>query len=180
TLLQAIANIFGSQNPLANSGGLAAAIPPLIAFGGGKTLFLATLPGASATFSQTLSVVRHAQRVLLRVEDGRPATFFVGEHFPITLALLSSSLVGQTSQFTPGILPGTFPRTDYTAGTAPAGIVTADFNGDGHLDLAVVNKTDNTVSILLGNGDGTFGTATNFATGAGPSAVVAGDFNADG
>ncbi len=50
TLLQAIQNIFGSQNPLAASSGAAAAIPPLIAFGGGATIFLATLPGASREF----------------------------------------------------------------------------------------------------------------------------------
>ncbi len=61
-------------------------VPPLIAFGGGKTLFFATLPNISGGLSEALSVVRRAQRVLLRVEDGRPATFFVGEHFPITLA----------------------------------------------------------------------------------------------
>src|SRR5690242_3337413 len=98
TLQQAIQNIFGSQNPLAAANGAAAAIPPLIAFGGGHTIFLATLSGAAANFSRTLSIVQSAQRVLLRVEDGRPATFFVGEHFPITLALLSASLVSPVSQ----------------------------------------------------------------------------------
>jgi FG-GAP-like repeat len=37
--------------------------------------------------------------------------------------------------------------------------VTGDFNGDGKLDLAVTNASSNTVSILLGNGDGTFSAA---------------------
>ena len=106
TLLQALQGIFGSQNPLASLGGAAAAIPPLIAFGGGDTLFLATLPGASATFAKTLSMVQRAQRVLLRVEDGRPATFFVGEHYPITLALLSASLASPTSQLSAASLTG--------------------------------------------------------------------------
>ncbi|MGH9641272.1 MAG: FG-GAP-like repeat-containing protein, partial [Terriglobales bacterium] len=54
------------------------------------------------------------------------------------------------------------------------------FNGDGHIDLAVVNQADNTVSILLGNGDGTFQPQTTVATGAGPSAIAAADFNNDG
>ena len=112
TLLQALQSIFGSQNPLASSGGAAAAIPPLIAFGGGDTLFLATLPGASATFAKTLSMVQSAQRVLLRVEDGRPATFFVGEHYPITLALLSASLASPTS--------ATLRRQSYGSGQLPA------------------------------------------------------------
>ena len=40
--------------------------------------------------------------------------------------------------------------------------VTGDFNGDGELDLAVANGGYDTVSILLGNGDGTFQPAVNY------------------
>jgi type II secretory pathway component GspD/PulD (secretin) len=184
TLLQAIQNIFGSQNPLAASSGSAAAIPPLIAFGGGQTIFLATLPGAAANFSRTLSMVQSAQRVLLRVEDGRPATFFVGERFPITLALLSASLVAPVSQLSSaaitGNLTGSFPRTDFPVGRSPNAIAAGDFNGDGKLDLAVTDEGDNTVSILSGNGDGTFQSQTTLPTGVAPDAIVAGDFNGDG
>jgi len=61
-------------------------LPPLIAFGGGKTIFLATMPGATANFSQTLGTVRSAQRILLRAQDGKAATFFVGDRYPISLA----------------------------------------------------------------------------------------------
>jgi hypothetical protein len=60
--------------------------------------------------------------------------------------------------------------------------VGGDFNGDGIPDLAIANY-DDTVTILLGNGDGTFTPATAPAlpaTGAGPFAIVAGDFNNDG
>jgi hypothetical protein len=64
--------------------------------------------------------------------------------------------------------------------TAPRGVVTGDFNGDGKLDLAVSNSGSDSVSILLGNGDGTFGAATNFNTSAGPRGLVAADFNRDG
>ena len=182
TLLQALQSIFGSQNPLASSSGAAAAIPPLIAFGGGNTLFLATLPGASATFAKTLSIVQHAQRVLLRVEDGRPATFFVGEHYPITLALLSASLAGPVSQLSAASLTGavSFPRTDYPVGHTPSSIAVADFNGTGNLDLAVANEGDSTASILLGNGDGTFQPQTTVPTGIGPDAIATADFNEDG
>ena len=183
TLLQAIQNIFGTQNPLAASGGAAAAIPPLIAFGGGSTIFLATLPGATANFSRTLSMVRSAQRVLLRVEDGRPATFFVGDHFPITLALLSASLVAPVSQLSTsalGSLTPSFPRTDFPVGHSPSAVAVGDFNGDGKLDMAVADVGDNTVSILLGNGDGTFQSQSTFPTGVAPDAIVAGDFNGDG
>ena len=43
-----------------------------------------------------------------------------------------------------------------TVGNEPHSVVTADFNKDGHLDLAVTNRTDGTVSILLGDGKGNF------------------------
>ncbi len=55
-----------------------------------------------------------------------------------------------------------------------------DFTGDGRTDLAVANFESNDVSILLGNGDGTFEPAVQYAVGAGPVAIVAGDFTGDG
>ena len=55
-----------------------------------------------------------------------------------------------------------------------------DFNGDGRQDLAVANQGSATVSILLGNGNGTFGAATNFGVGFIPFSVAVGDFNGDG
>ena len=58
-------------------------------------------------------------------------------------------------------------------------LATADFNGDGNLDLAVGNNADSTVSILLGNGDGTFQAGRAFATGPNAFSVAAGDFNGD-
>ena len=48
------------------------------------------------------------------------------------------------------------------------------------LDLAVANDSDNTVSVLLGNGDGTFQPQVTYAVGADPDAIVAGDFTGDG
>ncbi|MBI2479974.1 MAG: VCBS repeat-containing protein [Planctomycetia bacterium] len=53
-------------------------------------------------------------------------------------------------------------------------------NTDGKIDVVVVNYTSSNVSILLGNGDGSFQAAVNYATGSGPVAVALGDFNADG
>jgi Ca2+-binding RTX toxin-like protein len=68
----------------------------------------------------------------------------------------------------------------YATDTNPYAVVTADFNGDGRLDLAVANAGSNSVSVLLGNGDGTFQPAQNYAAGAGPLSVAVGDFNGDG
>ncbi len=66
------------------------------------------------------------------------------------------------------------------AGAGPVSLTTADFNADGKLDLAVANSTANTVSILLGQGDGTFAPKVDYATGKQPKAVAAGDLNHDG
>jgi hypothetical protein len=72
------------------------------------------------------------------------------------------------------------PISGAVNGSAPFAIVTGDFNDDGNLDLAVVNLSINTVTILLGHGDGTFIAAASPATGNGPSAIAVGDFNGDG
>jgi hypothetical protein len=78
---------------------------------------------------------------------------------------------------------GTFqtPAT-YAAGPLPSAVTVADFNGDGKLDVAVGNSNGNnsSISILLGNGDGTFQAAVNYSVPCCPSSVTAADFNEDG
>ena len=72
------------------------------------------------------------------------------------------------------------PRGVYLGpGNTPRSVAIADFNGDGRPDLAVANPTSNTISVLPGNGDGTFQPAVTVGAGTGPSSVVAGDFNGD-
>jgi hypothetical protein len=73
-----------------------------------------------------------------------------------------------------------FGRADFAAGAGPSSVVTGDFNGDGIVDMVVTNFNDNTVSVLLGNPDGTFAAQSTYPTGTGPIAVAAGDFNGDG
>jgi hypothetical protein len=68
----------------------------------------------------------------------------------------------------------------FAAGAGPETLVTADFNRDHKLDLAVPNPNSNNVSILLGNGDGTFRPAVNYSVGQGPVTAAVGDFNRDG
>jgi type II secretory pathway component HofQ len=164
--------------------GSASSIPPVFAFGGGKTTFLGTLPGATATLSNFLSTVHSGRRVLLRAEDGKPATFFVGERFPVSLAQYSSSLVGSatataTQTPTASASASTLPITTVATGTNPDAVVTADFNDDNFQDFAVANFTDGTLSIFLGNptDPGTFENPSTVTVGAGPSGISTGFFN---
>ena len=82
---------------------------------------------------------------------------------------------------------GTFQAAiDSNTGFSPVSATVADFNGDGKADLAVsdfhtsTGNVGNTVSVLLGNGDGTFQAASSLVVGSGPWDVVSGDFNGDG
>src|SRR5207244_4474105 len=71
----------------------------------------------------------------------------------------------------------------YTVDPDPYGVAVADFNRDGRLDLAVssnqINPSGN-VSILLGNGDGTFQPKSDFAAAGNVRHISVGDFNGDG
>ena len=72
------------------------------------------------------------------------------------------------------------PRT-FGAGDNLASVAVGDFNGDGKSDLAVANLYSANVSVLLGEGDGTFQTAVNFyGLGQYPQFVAVGDVNGDG
>jgi type II secretory pathway component GspD/PulD (secretin) len=158
---------------------LGSLLPPLIAFGGGYTTFLATLPGAAANFSEMLSLVRHGRRILLRTEDGKPATFFVGERFPVTLAQFSPSFAGVGGNV-PGVASTNFPQTNFATGNAPTFITTGVLRNTGSIpDMIVANNADNSLSVFLGNGDGTFQAPTIVKTGIGPVWIATGNFNTD-
>lgn len=78
-----------------------------------------------------------------------------------------------------GCAAPSFTPSSFATGTNPTNLVVADFNNDNKQDVAVTNQVSNDVSILLGNGNGTFGTQTLLTAGSSPYAIVAGKFNAD-
>ena len=114
--------------------------------------------------------------------DGHPDVVATNRFGPYTL--------GHQVWIMLGAAGGAFARaTAYDAGDGPASVAVGDLNGDGHLDLAVVNSaashggtpTLETVSVLLGMGTGGFGAAVPYSVGVNtyPDTVALGDFNGD-
>jgi hypothetical protein len=170
SLATVVTQIFGTSS-----------VPAFMAFGGGLSTFLYTLPGAVLNFSDFLSTVRAGRRMLLRVEDGHAATFFLGERFPVSLAQFSASLGSSAATATVGS-GGSLSASDLgisflSTGNNPDYVVATDLNGDGFPDVTVANFTDGTLSIFLGVGDGTFNLPTTIPVGAGPVWIVTGNFH---
>jgi hypothetical protein len=132
--------------------------------------------------------------------NGKPrATTYVSNH-QLTAAILSSDITtastaavtvvspspgGGTSSpvFFPIHIPSAvaaFSTADYGVEASPLRASTGDFNGDGNVDLAVSDNGGAAVSILLGNGDGTFQSPTEYAIDGYPVSAVVGDFNGNG
>jgi uncharacterized protein (TIGR03437 family) len=68
----------------------------------------------------------------------------------------------------------------FSAGGDAAYLVAGDFNGDGRLDLAAGNFRASTVTVLLGNGNGTFQAPYGYSVPYGPTELTVTDFNDDG
>jgi hypothetical protein len=124
-------------------------------------------------------------------KDGRPdlvvaALARLDPHIPIMSSVVVVLLNNGSGSFTvAGTLPVPAGATDLENQPISTDIKVGDFNGDGNPDLALVNVSTN-VTILLGNGVGSFGPATTYAADpfAGqPGTAVAlavGDVNGDG
>lgn len=95
--------------------------------------------------------------------------------FQLLVIFLSGSLLWAATSpvFTPGV---SFPTL-----AGPLASITGDFNHDGHIDLAISNTAGDSVSILLGVGDGTFRPRVDYpVAGCQVGQVITGDFNGDG
>lgn len=80
------------------------------------------------------------------------------------------------THFSPFSVSGTYQ----TGGSFTNSIKLGDFNKDGFVDAAVVNGGSNSISILFGQGDGTFGSVATYSVGGSPSDLAVGDLNNDG
>jgi FG-GAP-like repeat len=104
-----------------------------------------------------------------------------GQERLFTITLLLLFLGGNPANATVGF----HPPVSYPVGPAPVAVVIGDFNGDGKPDLAVANHgdpsagDDGNLSILLGNGDGTFQAAKTVVAGKNPASLVVADFEGD-
>ena len=145
-----------------------------VVFGDGKGNFAS--PGVSFAVGQ---MPYQRVRVADVNKDGRPDIITTNTEGGDVSVLLGDGRGG----FTPA------PGSPFKANPRPFGVAIADVNGDGKLDLAVVNfsgqgndSSDDAITILLGNGDGTFkpAPASPFTSGRSPVAVAVGDVNGDG
>jgi hypothetical protein len=132
---------------------------------GGNVLGSAVLSGTKPTLStRLLPAGVHSVRATYSGDS---------THAPSGSAALSLTVSA-------GLASGLSTATAYAAGAGPEDVVTGDFNGDGKRDLVTANSTANTISVLLGNGDGTFRAKVDYSVGKQPVSLAVGDFNGDG
>ncbi len=105
------------------------------------------------------------------------ASDFNGDGKP-DLAVINGNAANSVSIFTGDGTGGFLSLGTYPVGTGPDGIFASDINNDGKKDLVVSNYGTNTVSILLGNGLGAFGPASNLSV-VSPGNIFTQDFNSD-
>jgi len=93
-------------------------------------------------------------------------------HITILVLLVSPILLSQELDFG--------NATNYVVGEEPRSIVIQDFDGDSNLDIITSNKVTDNISLLIGNGDGTFNSQVTFDVGDAPNEIIEADFDNDG
>jgi hypothetical protein len=134
----------------------------------------------SASTSFKGKVEGDATTGVVRVTDAHPAGLYTITVTAFRNGLTTTKTFALTVTTPATCNPVSFAAaTNFGVGTSPFSVVVGDFNGDGKQDLAVANPDSNNVSILLGDGAGSF-SATNVGVGTDPGYLAVGDFNGDG
>ena len=158
---------------------------------GAFTAYLTPAPGT--VFVPRISLLGASGQLLIDSDaKGADAAVALNQNLELGIYYLAVSAASDPGQpasaqgylLTSKFIPNQSPSQPLTAVTG-INLATGDFNHDGNLDLVTADYGDTAVSVLLGNGDGTFQTAEtpsvqNGTTGTGPESVAVGDFNGDG
>jgi hypothetical protein len=136
------------------------------------TVAIGTNPGGGTLSGTTTIAAVNGVATFSNLSIDRPG-------YGYTLTAASSGLTGATS-VTFNVQGVSFrPAVEYV-GYSPAFVVVDDFNRDGKWDLAVANDASSSITVWLGNGDGSFHFIDNFLVGGGSTSIAVGDFNGDG
>ena len=93
---------------------------------------------------------------------------------------LQTTNPGRLLYFSEPDLATLLPGATYDAGPHPSAVVVADIDGSGKPSVLVSNESEGTISVLLGNGDGTLQPRQSYAVGFNPSFIATGGFNGNG
>src|SRR5260221_8858409 len=117
-----------------------------------------------------------AERLLSKGRSWRPAVPSSRPHSSgaalVLICLAAIPAFAQTFSF--------LARQDYPAGVDPRPSALGDFDGDGRLDLVTANVTGGSLSVFLGNGDGTFRPFSTIPAGTNPYSIAVADLDGDG
>lgn len=152
---------------------------------------------ASGSNTGTISILRNTSSPAL-ISYAPKIDLTLASQYPYAIAIgdlngdgkldlvVSNSDLSSISVLQNNSSPGTIsfsPPTSFSTGSSPLGIAIADLNGDGKPDVAVTNRNDGTISLLVNtgvNGAISFAPKVDLATGTDPVAIAAGDLNSDG
>ncbi len=130
---------------------------------------------------------RSLMHLEMQSENDKPATFHIGERYPVLTSGYFGTASGYSSPSSSSASSttnanGTTIQTPATFGSVPnpASLAVGDFNEDGTPDLAAAAAGGNELAVFIGNGDGTFKDAAFYATGNTPSSIATADLNRDG
>jgi YD repeat-containing protein len=128
---------------------------------------------ASFSLDVTLTHGDAVRFVVFSDAQGQDGTF---DATALRLTITNSTALHSASSGPPAFsAPTTIP-----VGTYPRSVAVGDLARNGDLDLVTANYADNTVSVLIGHGDGTFAPRQDYPVGNQPWGMVVGDVNGDG